>query len=128
MTIDVHSQKPVHPTISAHRVEGSAVYNLDGEWIGRVEDLLIEKVSGQVTCAIVSYGAGPLNTGGGRHPVPWECLSYDVGRRGYKVDEERLRSSFSLMGDDYVSDLSWRERAYGHWAARPYWYGLRSRG
>jgi sporulation protein YlmC with PRC-barrel domain len=123
----VEAAPPAHPTISAHRVEGSAVYNLDGDWIGKIEDLLIEKVSGQVTSAIMSYGGGPLGASVGRFPIPWSCLSYDPGRRGYKVDEERLKVAAPLGADDHSSDLPWREGVYSHWAAPPYWFGAKPR-
>lgn len=122
------AEHPVHPTILAHRVEGAAVYNLDGDWIGKVEDILIEKISGQVTSVIMNYGAGPMGSGGGRYPIPWSCLSYDLGHKGYRVDEERLRTAAPLdVHDEHAGDLPWREGVYAHWAAPPYWYGAKPR-
>jgi len=113
---------PAHATISSHRVEGTAVYNLAGERIGRIEDILIEKVSGQATCAILCY-AGALHAGGARFPIPWDCLHYDTHRKGYVVDEDQLKAAPQIDHDRYGGDLPWREGVFAHWAAPPYWFG-----
>lgn len=115
---------PLHPTISAHRVEGTAVYNLGGEWIGKIDDILIDKVSGHVVSAVMAYGGGPLSEGvTGRYPIPWECLSYDPGHKGYRVDEERLRNVVpAARRDESGGDLPWRQGGGAHWAAPPFSY------
>ena len=115
-------ETPRHPVISAHRVEGTAVFNLDGERIGRIEDILIEKVSGQITSAVLCY-AGALHAGGARFPIPWSCLHYDTARRGYVVDEEQLKAAPQIDHDRYGGDLPWREGVFAHWVAPPYWFG-----
>ena len=121
MSTSSQAANPPHPTISAHRVEGTPVYNTRGERIGRIDDLMIEKVSGSVTSAILSFGQ-VFGLGGDRYPLPWSMLTYDVGRKGYVVDEERLKSAPTLPGQGRAeSDLPWREDVYRYWAAPTYW-------
>lgn len=73
-----------HTLILGSRVEGTPVYGKDGETIGHIDDLSIERVSGKVTYAIMSFG-GFLGIGEKFHPIPWALLDYDVERGGYVV-------------------------------------------
>ena len=59
--------------IGSDRVEGTTVYGSDGDKIGSVENLLIDKQSGQVTDAVVSIG-GFLGIGEEQHSLPWSML------------------------------------------------------
>jgi len=83
-----------HPLILASRVTGTTVFNKLGEKIGHVDDLSIEKVSGTVIYAVMSFG-GFLGIGEKFHPVPWSLLDYDVERDGYVVpfDKATLESA-----------------------------------
>jgi sporulation protein YlmC with PRC-barrel domain len=78
--------------IFAGTVDGTPVFSAHGERVGHVEDLAIDKISGQVAYAILSVG-GFLGMGEKRHPVPWTILTYDVIKNGYVValDMEQLR-------------------------------------
>ncbi|WP_332770261.1 PRC-barrel domain-containing protein [Phenylobacterium sp.] len=114
-------ERPAHPVISAHRVEGTPVFNQDGALIGNINDLMIEKVSGQITSATMSCRA-VLGVGGGRFPIPWSMLTYDTHFKGYVVDEQKLHDARSLKGDHgQESDLPWRDDVYGYWDTLRYW-------
>jgi hypothetical protein len=67
-------QKP-HPLIASDRVEGTAVRRPNGERIGHVERLMIDKITGSVSYAIVSFG-GFLGLGANLLPLPWGRLTY----------------------------------------------------
>ena len=70
--------------IEASRVEGTAVYNTDGDHLGHIQDLVIGKRDGQVKYAILSFG-GFLGIGEDYHPLPWHVLKYDARQGGYVV-------------------------------------------
>src|SRR2546423_1570558 len=76
--------------ISSQKVEGTAVYNHEGENLGTVDHLMIDKFSGQVAYAVMSFG-GFLGIGSSYHPLPWNALNYDVNLGGYRVDVNRAR-------------------------------------
>lgn len=57
--------------IASDRVEGTAVYGSDGDKIGSVDCVMIEKRTGQAREAIVDVGSF-LGMGGTRHTVPWQ--------------------------------------------------------
>ncbi len=42
--------------IAADKVEGTPVYNADDEKLGTVDKLMIDKVSGRVSYAVMSFG------------------------------------------------------------------------
>lgn len=76
--------------IAAGKVAGTPVYNRTGERLGTIEDLMIDKRSGRVAYAIMSFG-GFLGIGEHQHPLPWSILRYDVAQGGYVVDIDRDR-------------------------------------
>jgi hypothetical protein len=74
--------------ISADKVVGTAVYNRQGEHLGAVYGLMINKLNGQVAYAIMSFG-GFLGMGESYHPLPWQVLTYDKRHDGYVVELDR---------------------------------------
>jgi sporulation protein YlmC with PRC-barrel domain len=80
--------------IASDRVEGTAVYDARGKRIGKVERLVIDKPSGRVAYAILTFG-GFLGIGADRYPIPWLMLDYDERLGGYRVDitEEQLKNA-----------------------------------
>ena len=70
--------------IEASRVNGTRVYNTDGDNLGHIYDIVIGKRDGRVKYAIMSFG-GFLGIGEDYHPLPWEVLKYDERQGGYVV-------------------------------------------
>jgi sporulation protein YlmC with PRC-barrel domain len=75
----------LHPTISSSKVQGTNVYNLAGEKLGAIDDLVIDKRNGHVRYAALEFG-GFLGLGADRFPLPWSLLTYDVEKDGYVVN------------------------------------------
>src|SRR5438477_12788494 len=69
------------PLIESDRVEGTTVYDPSGNNIGSVKRLMIEKISGRVAYAVMSFG-GFLGMGTEEHSVPWNKLTYDTNLGG----------------------------------------------
>lgn len=90
--------------ITASRVKGAAVYNLFGDKIGSVDDLAIDRRSGEVQYALMSFG-GFLGIGEKFHPVPWSVLKYDTKREGYVVTltKEELAGAPSYTEDELAA-------------------------
>ena len=47
---------PDHRLISSEDVEGTDVYGIEDESIGSIDHLLIEKITGRVAYAVMSFG------------------------------------------------------------------------
>lgn len=121
------AQTPAHPLISADRVNGTDVVNTAGEKLGKIEDVAIEKVSGDVAYAILSFG-GLLGIGAKYHPVPWKLLKYDTAQRAYVIPMNKDDLEQAPMIDE--TELSgWNDqlsrdsihRFYSPYGVGPYW-------
>jgi hypothetical protein len=71
--------------IGSDKVEGTAVYDANGERIGSIDRVMLEKRSGQVAYAVLRFG-GFLGIGSDYYPIPWESLSYDTNLGGYRTN------------------------------------------
>jgi PRC-barrel domain len=97
--------------IGSDKVQGTAVYGADGEKIGAIERVMIEKVSGKVSYAVLSFG-GFLGISDDHYPLPWPSLKYNVALGGYQtlVPVEKIKGA-----PKYAPSESWdwesRERA-----------------
>ncbi|HVH94386.1 MAG TPA: PRC-barrel domain-containing protein [Nocardioidaceae bacterium] len=76
--------------IASDKVEGTAVYNRQGERLGSIYNFMVDKRSGQVEYAVLSFG-GFLGIGDDYYPLPWKTLKYDTGQGGYVVDLDKDR-------------------------------------
>jgi sporulation protein YlmC with PRC-barrel domain len=77
-----------NPVISSERVTGTNVYNANGDKLGSIETVMIDKLSGQVRYAVMSFG-GFLGIGEKYHQLPWDGLTYDEDKGGYVVNLSR---------------------------------------
>ena len=120
-------KKPAHPLIPADRVSGTDVYNKAGDRLGKIEYVAIEKVSGTVAYAILSFG-GVLGLGAKFHPVPWKLLHYDEDRRAYVIPMQKDELEKAPMIDEKAlsgwTDEASRDAIHSYYAGYgigPYW-------
>jgi PRC-barrel domain len=110
--------------ISADKVTGTAVYNQAGENLGEVYSVMIDKLSGKVAYAVMSFG-GFLGIGNRYHPLPWSMLHYDTSRGGYivNIDKTTLEGAPSYGENETVdwSDPVYGKRLHDHYQVPPYW-------
>jgi len=109
--------------ISADRVEGTEVYNASGDHLGEVEDVIIDKQSGKVAYAVMSFG-GFLGIGQKFHPIPWSMLKYDSGKGGYVVPLDKTtleRAPAYDRADLKFEDRNWNTQVYDYYKIPPYW-------
>jgi hypothetical protein len=80
--------------IGSDKVEGTPVYRLNGENVGRIERVMIDKISGKVAYAVMSFG-GFLGIGEDYYPLPWSVLTYNPTLGGYEVEitEQQLKNA-----------------------------------
>jgi hypothetical protein len=113
------------PLIESDRVEGTTVYDRQGNNVGSIKRLMIEKISGRVAYAVMSFGSF-LGIGGEEHAIPWSKLTYDTRLDGYQTDI----SETQLQGAPAFSrDRNWdwtdrsRERELHDYYRAPYYWG-----
>ncbi len=110
--------------IEASKVQGTFVYNPHGEKLGVVDDVMINKRSGQAVYAIMSFG-GFLGMGSDYHPIPWAKLIYDKNFGGYVVDVEphvlEGAPAYAAGSAPRWGDQSYEEDIHRYYGALPYW-------
>jgi sporulation protein YlmC with PRC-barrel domain len=110
--------------IAANKVQGTTVYNTAMEKLGHVEDVMIDKASGRIAYAVLSFG-GFLGIGDHYYPLPWEKLTYNTEVGGYIVDVDRdtLEGAPSFTDEATASwnDEAWGRGVYSHYGVDPYW-------
>lgn len=103
--------------IASDKVEGTPVYNRAGESLGSIYNVMLDKRSGRVRYAVMSFG-GFLGIGERYHPLPWDKLTYDEQIGGYVVDvtREQLEGAPSYARDETPwSDPLYGQTVYGYY-------------
>lgn len=110
--------------IASDKVEGTPVRRPDGEKLGTVERVMIDKVSGRVAYAVMSFG-GFLGLGEEYYTLPWSTLKYNTGLDAYEIalTDEQLRGApkRNAEGADPSSEREWEEYVHRYYNAAPYW-------
>ena len=118
---------PTKPLIESDRVEGATIYGANGERIGTVKRLMIEKISGRVAYAVIAFG-GFSDVGASDHTIPWGKLTYDTGLGGYRTDitegELRQAPGFASGEEHDWSDRDREEELHDYYRIPPYWRAL----
>ena len=110
--------------ISASKVTGTNVYNTDGELLGEINDVMIDKKSGKIAYAVMSFG-GLLGIGQRYHPLPWATLKYDTRQGGYVVgiNADQLKGAPTYGANEMPAwgDRAYETRIHEYYKAVPYW-------
>jgi hypothetical protein len=112
---------PDHRCISSEDIHGTTVYGADGRNIGEIDHLIIDKLSGRVAYAVMSFG-GFMGLGHSHYPIPWGALSYNKSLGGFRttITEQQLKDA-PEFSDDSWQDRDWEVRTHRHYGAREYW-------
>jgi PRC-barrel domain len=110
--------------IASDKVQGTSVYNTAGDELGSIHDLMIDKPSGKVAYAVMSFG-GFLGIGNQYHPLPWSILKYDTNRGGYVIhlDKQRLQGgpSYEVDQNPDWGDRDYETKIHDYYGVGPYW-------
>ena len=79
-----------HPFVTTERVKGTLVISADGEKLGKIEEIAIDKTSGSVAYAILGEG-GLFGMGEHYRPLAWGDLTYDPDKKAFTVPHSRLQ-------------------------------------
>jgi hypothetical protein len=124
MATTVNTSRETVALIGSDKVDGTAVYGADERKIGSVQRVMIDKISGKVAYAVMSFG-GFLGMGEDYYPMPWPNLKYDTRLGGYRVGvtEDQLKGApkYNRNTDWDWSDRA-RDRSVYDYYKTPLWY------
>lgn len=107
--------------VSSSDVNGTEVYGRNGNNIGAIDHLMIDKASGKVAYAVMGFG-GFLGMGEDHYPVPWDALRYSPEHNGFITDltEETVKGAPEPRAR-WHDDREWERRTHEHYGAPYYW-------
>jgi hypothetical protein len=110
--------------IGSDKVQGTPVYRSNGERVGTIERVMIDKLSGKVAYAVMSFG-GFMGIGEDYYPLPWSLLAYNERLDGYEVNvsEQQLKGAPKYSKHE---TWDWSDRARGrkvsaYYDVTPFW-------
>jgi sporulation protein YlmC with PRC-barrel domain len=72
--------------IASNKVEGTPVYDRNGDRLGSVYNFMVDKFRGQVVYAVLRHSKGFLGLDERYYPIDWDQLTYDTRLGGYHVN------------------------------------------
>ena len=114
--------RETHSLIGSDKVEGTAVYRSNGDKVGSIDRVMIDKISGKVAYAVMSFG-GFLGIGEDYYPLPWSLLTYSPRLGGYEVNvgEQQLKGAPKYGAHE---NWDWTRRGQAiddYYHVPPYW-------
>jgi hypothetical protein len=111
--------------IASDKVEGTSVRRSNGDKIGTIERVMIDKQTGKAAYAVMTFG-GFLGIGEDYRALPWSTLRYNEQLDAYELNltDDQLRSApIASTGfyDTGVADRRWEDDIHRHYNATPYW-------
>jgi hypothetical protein len=110
--------------IGADKVQGTPVYSAEGDHLGEIHEIMIDKLSGNVAYAVMSFG-GFLGMGEKYHPLPWSALDYETDAGGYVVNlsREQLEGgpSYEREATPRWGDRDYETKLHDYYGLPPYW-------
>ncbi|HVZ99677.1 MAG TPA: PRC-barrel domain-containing protein [Caulobacterales bacterium] len=110
--------------IRAKKVIGTSVMDEDGDKIGVVEDVVLDKLTNNVMFAVVGFD-GVLGMGQKFAPIPWAVLDYDEDADAYVVPytKDELKAAPAGSIEELTADdgAAFRDKSFEFYEIEQYW-------
>lgn len=111
--------------VRAARVIGTEVKDSEGNVIGKIEDIILDKMDNSIMFAVIGFG-GVLGLGEKFHPLPWSVLDFDPAQDAFVVPytKDQLRAApADTIKELTKGDGQWaRDKAFDFYKVPPYWH------
>lgn len=92
--------------VKGTKIIGKPVQNLHGMNLGKIEDLAIDEIDGDIRYAVLSFG-GVLGLGEKYFAIPWEALTLSNDRKHFVLDlEEKVLAQAPGFSKDNWPDFA----------------------
>jgi sporulation protein YlmC with PRC-barrel domain len=110
--------------VKSTEVVGVSVENRAHENLGKIEEVMLDKLTGKVNYVVLSFG-GVFGIGDKLFALPWNAISYDTEEDCFILDKDK-KSLENAPGFDKkhwpdMNNRSWEETIYKYYGSRPYW-------
>lgn len=114
--------------LSVDTLVGNDVYNLQGDDLGGIKDLMLDIHTGQVAYAVLAFG-GIFGMGEKLFAVPWNALTLDKTEKRFTLnaDKERLQNAPGFDKSDWpdMADRTWGQQIHSYYGTKHYSESLR---
>ena len=96
--------------VKSNEVIGVSVKNADKENLGKIEEIVLDKVSGQVHYVVLSFG-GLLGFGDKYFAFPWKSISYSPADRCFilGMNKAKLKKEQGFDKNFWPDMTEWQE-------------------
>lgn len=112
-----------HRIVNAEDVIGVSVKNMQGDNLGKIEALMLDKLEGYVSYVVLSFG-GFLGMGDKLFAMPWSIFNYDEANECFVIgiDKETLAKSPGFDKDQWpdMSNPTWGASIHKYYGALPH--------
>ena len=105
--------------MSANSMTGQALFDRNGDKLGVIKELFLDRRTGQVEFVLGATG-GFLGVGEKFHPLPWSLLSFNPAPEGYvaAVGKDEIRAAPAYDRDQLTSaHYGWSEQVHRYFAS-----------
>jgi sporulation protein YlmC with PRC-barrel domain len=110
--------------MSSDEITGTKVRNLEGENIGKIEEIVLDLDIGMIRYAVMSFG-GFLGIGDKLFAVPWKSLQYSDAEGMFILDahKDRLKNAPGFDKDRWpnLSDTKYGSTVHEYYGVPPWW-------
>jgi sporulation protein YlmC with PRC-barrel domain len=110
--------------LSATTIIGTVVKNPAGDSLGEIEEIMLDRSTGQVAYAVLSFG-GFLGMGEKLFAVPWTSMRPNGGDHSFILDVDKKRLEIAPGFDKHAwpntSDRSFMDSMYEFYQVKPYY-------
>ena len=115
----------MYGVVSASKIIGEAVENLQKEKLGKIHELVIDAKEGRVAYAVLSFG-GFMGMGNKLFAMPWKTFEFSntENKLILNVDKKKLETAPGFDKDAKWPDFADRTRGdciYKYYCYDPYW-------
>ena len=108
--------------LSASTLDDDDIYNLKGEKLGSIKEIMLDINTGRVCYVVLSFG-GFLSMGEKLFAVPWSALTVDTENKRFLMDtdEERLKEAPGFDTDNWpnMADPTWEKKVHSYYGTQP---------
>lgn len=106
--------------VKSSEVIGVSVESPENEKLGKIEELVIDKVNGNVRYAVLSFG-GILGMGEKLFALPWKILKYNNDRGCFviNISKDKLKNANGFNKDNWpvnMADEEWNKAINNYFA------------
>lgn len=108
--------------LSASTLDDDDVYDLKGEKLGSIKEIMLDINSGRVCYVVMSFG-GFLSMGEKLFAIPWSALKVDTENKRFlfDTDEKRLKEAPGFDTDNWpnMADPTWEKKVHSYYGTQP---------